>query len=1056
MRAESPNFRDIFDQAIDLASPADRNTYLDKVCAATPELRSKVEALLQAHDNASSFLDSPASFGESSGSPNCVLEGPGSVIGPYKLLEQIGEGGMGVVFMAEQTQPVQRKVALKIVKPGMDTKQVIARFDAERQALAMMDHPNIARVLDAGTTDARSQESGIRSPCKAGDVIAGRSPRSQESGVRSQPDEILTPDSRLLTPVLGRPYFVMELVRGVPITEFCDQHKLTIRERLELFINVCQAVQHAHQKGVIHRDLKPTNVLVTLHDGKAVVKVIDFGVAKAIEQKLTEKTFFTGFSQLIGTPLYMSPEQAEMSGLDLDTRSDIYSLGVLLYELLTGSTPFEGARLKSAAFDEMRRIIREEEPPRPSTRLSTLAQQAITTLSAQRKIDQQHLSRLFQGELDWIVMKALEKDRTRRYETASALAADVEHYLRDEPVQACPPTTLYRFRKFARRYRAALAIAAAFAGLLVCGIVVSGWLAIRAYKAEVQASSNEQQAQANAQHTEDVSNFLVSAFHNADPLLNGHMINVPELLDRSAKELQTKFTDDPRTKAALLEALGGSYQGLGLYREEIPLLEQARDLRVATLGPDHHDTLASTDKLVRAYRYNGRFDEAVVLAKQALKLRQAKLGADHRDTVASMVQLAGVYIDVGQWNEAVQLDQEILKFYQATLGPKHPVTLNAMGELANHYLFVARYDDALRLNEETLKLKQAILGPDHPGTLGSLEFLAEASFFAGRPDEDVSLRKEAFERCRAKLGPDDFGTLAAMLHLVDAYLQTQRYDEAARLGEEALNLIQAKLAPDHPRTLAVLASLAAAYSQLGRHSEALVLLEQSFKLSKDKLGPDNQVTLSSMYNLADADQLAGRLDESIALREEVVRLQTAKLGPNSRETMVAKNNLGFALLQQNKFAEAETFLREDLPSVRAHLAADDLALAGRLHYLALAFLLEEKFTEAEPLARESLEIRQKRIPENFHTFSSQSALGGALLGQKRYREAEPLLISGYEGIKEHLGKFPAPRNLFLRQALERLVQLYEATSQPENAAQWKKTLADYDMAESKIKHTTDH
>ena len=310
-----------------------------------------------------------------------ITERPGTIIGPYKLLEQIGEGGMGVVFMAEQTQPIQRKVALKIIKPGMDTQQVIARFEAERQALALMDHPNIARVLDAGTTES------------------------------------------------GRPYFVMELVRGVPVTDYCDRHRLSIRERLELFVTICQAVQHAHQKGIIHRDLKPTNVLVTQHDGRPLVKVIDFGVAKATGQKLTEKTLFTGFAQLIGTPLYMSPEQAELSAPDVDTRSDIYSLGVLLYELLTGSTPFESERLKAAAFDEMRRIIREEEPPRPSTRISTLAQQAISTVSEKRNSDPRHLSRLFQGELDWIVMKTLEKDRNRRYETASALAADVEHYL---------------------------------------------------------------------------------------------------------------------------------------------------------------------------------------------------------------------------------------------------------------------------------------------------------------------------------------------------------------------------------------------------------------------------------------------------------------------------------------------------------------------------------------------------------------------------------------------------------------------------------------------------
>ena len=335
-------------------------------------------------------------------------ERPGTIIGPYKLLEQIGEGGFGLVFMAEQQQPVRRKVALKILKPGMDTRQVIARFEAERQALALMDHPNIARVLDAGETGS------------------------------------------------GRPHFVMELVKGVPITDYCDQSRLTTRERLALFTHVCHAVQHAHHKGIIHRDLKPSNVMVTLHDGVPVVKVIDFGIAKALGQQLTDKTLFTGFAQMVGTPMYMSPEQAQLSGLDIDTRSDIYSLGVLLYELLAGVTPFDRERLRTVGYDEMRRIIREEDPPSPSTRLSTLGQAAVT-VSAERQSDPKRLCRLLRGELDWIVMKALEKDRNRRYETANELARDVDRYLKDEPVQACPPSAWYRFRKFTRRHKTLLA-----------------------------------------------------------------------------------------------------------------------------------------------------------------------------------------------------------------------------------------------------------------------------------------------------------------------------------------------------------------------------------------------------------------------------------------------------------------------------------------------------------------------------------------------------------------------------------------------------------------------
>ncbi|MCI0356889.1 MAG: serine/threonine protein kinase, partial [Planctomycetaceae bacterium] len=410
--------RSIFLAAIDIASPAERDAFVARACGENPQLRADVQALLAAHDQSGDLLDAPDLAARTTDSP--VSERPGTQIGPYKLLQQIGEGGFGVVYMAEQTEPVRRRVALKVIKPGMDTRQVIARFEAERQALAVMDHPNIAKVLDAG--EVRSAEFGLRS----------------EEDLASA-----TPHSALRIPhSAGRPYFVMELVRGTPITHYCDENSLSIRERLALFGSVCQAIQHAHTKGIIHRDIKPTNVLVTRQDGEPVVKVIDFGIAKATGQQLTDKTLFTDFAQMIGTPLYMSPEQAELSGTDIDTRSDIYSLGVLLYELLTGSTPVSKKQLKQA-LDEIRRIIREDEALKPSVRIG--CSETLPAIAAHRHIEPARLSRLVRGELDWIVMKCLEKDRNRRYETASALAADVQRYLNDEPVLACPPSAWYRF-----------------------------------------------------------------------------------------------------------------------------------------------------------------------------------------------------------------------------------------------------------------------------------------------------------------------------------------------------------------------------------------------------------------------------------------------------------------------------------------------------------------------------------------------------------------------------------------------------------------------------------
>ena len=433
----------IFDVARKITAGDARQAYLVQVCGGDTALKARVQTLLIAYEQTNGFLESP--HAGLKGPP--ILELPaaerrGATIGRYKLLEQIGEGGMGVVYVAEQTEPVRRRVALKIIKPGMDTRQVISRFEAERQALAMMDYANIARVLDAGTTDA------------------------------------------------GRPYFVMELVRGMPITDYCDQTQLAVRERLELFMTVCHAVQHAHQKGIIHRDLKPSNVMVTLQDGQPLVKVIDFGVAKAINQQLTERTIYTAFTEMIGTPLYMSPEQAELTGLDVDTRSDVYSLGVLLYELLTGQTPFDRDMLDNPSFDEIRRMIREDEPHRPSHRISTLKADAGSTVSQKRGIDQRQLKCTLTGELDWIVMKALEKDRNRRYESASDFAADIGRHLNYVPVAAGPPSTLYRFRKFARRRRGALVAMCFIAVSLVVGVGVSLWQAAEANDARKRAEAN--------------------------------------------------------------------------------------------------------------------------------------------------------------------------------------------------------------------------------------------------------------------------------------------------------------------------------------------------------------------------------------------------------------------------------------------------------------------------------------------------------------------------------------------------------------------------------------
>jgi serine/threonine protein kinase len=439
------NEESIFAAAIQRTDPQQRAAFLDGACAEDAQLRARVEALLRSHEEGGSFLDQPAAPIPPTVAAAPISEGPGTRLGPYKLLQRIGEGGFGVVYMAEQHKPVRRKVALKIIKPGMDTNEVIARFESERQALALMDHPNIAKVFDAGATDT------------------------------------------------GRPYFVMELVKGVPLIDFCDENHLTTRQRLELFVQVCWAIQHAHQKGIIHRDLKPSNVMVTIHDNKPVPKVIDFGVSKPISQQLTERTLFTAYGQMVGTPTYMSPEQAQMSGLDVDTRSDIYSLGVMLFELLTGSTPLDAERLRKSGYEEMQRLIREEEAPRPSQRLSTQSGDAIVKIAKCRGADAGQLGKQLRGELDWIVIKALEKDRNRRYETANGFAADVERHLNDEAVHARPPSALYRLQKLLRRNRvAAILTATIFLSLIVTAVGTSvGLVQANRYAAQLQDSKSE-------------------------------------------------------------------------------------------------------------------------------------------------------------------------------------------------------------------------------------------------------------------------------------------------------------------------------------------------------------------------------------------------------------------------------------------------------------------------------------------------------------------------------------------------------------------------------------
>ncbi len=787
------NESQVFAIALKLATPGERAAYLDAVCAGNDDFKAQVEALLKAHDADPRFLEEPASSLRSATlapatqcdatalPPALAAEGAGLVIGPYKLLQQIGEGGMGAVYMAEQAHPVQRKVALKLIKSGMDNRQVIARFEAERQAFALMDHPNIARVLDAGTTEN------------------------------------------------GLPYFVMELVKGVPITKYCDQHHLTPQERLELFVPVCQAVQHAHQKGVIHRDLKPSNVMVCTYDGKPVPKVIDFGVAKATGPKLTERTLYTEFGAIVGTFEYMSPEQAVLDQLDVDTRSDIYSLGVLLYELLTGTTPLERKRITQVAILELLRRVREEESPRPSTRLITTEE--LPSIAANRGTEPRNLSGLLRGELDWIVMKALEKDRSRRYETASAFAADVQHYLRDEPVLAGPPGAGYRLRKLIGRHRGPVLAAALVFLTLLAGVLGTTWGLVRAKQAlEAEASqraaaeANERKALEQTRIAEAVRNFLqqdllrqgdpadtASAMRQAvDGLETTANPTMKELLDRAAHELmpakiEWKFPEQPEVQASILRTVGGTYWGIGEYAKGVELLTRSSDTYRRAFGPDHPDTLAALADLAGAYHSAGRTAEAVALFEQIRDARIKKLGVNHPDTLTTLDNLADAYHSAGKTAQAVALSEQVRDARLETLGAEHPDTLTTLDHLARAYLSAGKTAEALALYKQVRDARVKNLGANHIHTLITEFGLAMAYQSAGMTAEAVALREHLYEALVKKLGADHPLALAVLHNVAQSYRASGKTAEARALFEQVRDALGEETwsrpspHPRHPR-----------------------------------------------------------------------------------------------------------------------------------------------------------------------------------------------------------------------------------------------------------------
>jgi tetratricopeptide (TPR) repeat protein len=944
-----------------------------------------------------------------------------TTIGRYQLLQQIGEGGFGVVFMAEQQEPVKRKVALKIIKAGMDTREIIARFEAERQALALMDHPNIAQVLDGGAATN------------------------------------------------GRPYFVMELVRGIPITQYCDKANLSTHERLELFIKVCRAIQHAHQKGVIHRDLKPGNVLVTLHDGESVPKVIDFGVAKALGQKLTERTPFTRLEQMIGTPAYMSPEQAGLRGLDIDTRSDIYSLGVLLYELLTGVTPIDAEALQRGALEEIRRMIQEIDPPKPSTRLLTLGERLIE-VARHRRAEPAALSRLIRGDLDWIVMKALEKDRNRRYETANGLALDVQRYLGDEAVFARPPSAGYRLQKFVRKHRTAVAVTTGFALLLTAATVVSGLLALRANREGTRASKSEIEARATLGFFRD--KVLAAGRPKGEAGGLGYDVTLKAAINAAESNIASSFANAPLVEASIRNAMGDSYRYLGEYSNAVRQYERALALRSFHLGrekpetiqtmyglaagyhnvghrneafrlleeilrtskgkfgPDHPQTLAAMHGMAIVYDDAGRKNEALQLFEQTLKLRKAKLGLEHPDTLRSSAALAGAYLDARRDDEAIRLMEETFRLSRAKLGPDHPDSLSCMNYLASAYFTVGRYSEALPLFEATQKLHNSQLGPDHPDTTRTLYTFASALHFEGRLEEAIPLYEESLKLSTSKLGSAHVAVIELMWRLACAYNQSGRLDHALILSEEALNLMWSTLGPNHPETLHVMSLVAQAYEQVDRPADASSLFEELLKLQRDKLAPDHPDTIDSMNRLAHAYCRSGRQEQALPILENALKTSEAKLGADHPDTLTAMGNLAALYFSMGRPIDALPVFEKSLRLTKAKAESDYSYAVHTMNTLASAYRASGRLGEAIALYEEIFALKRSELgASHSDTVVAMGDLALAYLEGQRFKEASGL----YEKVLEHCEARNGPNNSSTVTAMNNLAWAYKGAGRLDEA-----------------------